>query len=120
MGTGGTAIIIGEGHQGEGLRNNTAEVMIIHDDDSIEVVPLAGRAQGGFEFTPGISEPFERLARTAGGGEVPGLVQPSPISPEDFQDVINDLPPPPPPIDGYGDGPSLDGGGYEDPGYLPE
>lgn len=71
--TGGTAIIVGEGMQGEGLRAGSAEVAIFHEDGSVEIVPLAGRAQGGFTFTPGVDRGKTRgqaprgIARLAAG-----------------------------------------------------
>ena len=69
-GTGGTAILVGEGSHGEGLRAGTAEVAIFHDDGSAEIIPLAGMAQSGFEFTPGVKTRGTAprgLARPAGG-----------------------------------------------------
>lgn len=106
--TGGTAILVGEGPQGEGLLNNTAEVAIFREDGSAEIVPLSGRAQGGFTFTPGVkprttltSAPVAAKQPTDGLGEAPGLEVPTPITGPEFQTVIDNLTP-----EDFGPGPS--------------
>ena len=64
----GVGVIVGEGDDGRGLRDGTAELAEFKDDGSVRFIPIKSRGAGGLEVknlgTSGLTQPISSRPRT--------------------------------------------------------